>query len=201
MIHKVLCIGNSHTAGFPHFDPSFGGDPKSSYQFWLQKNMKLKIPELSLELSNQGICGQTSQQIIMRLQRELNQSKTEYNTVILCAGANDMALGYSPQTIYNNIIKGVNISEKFRLNVLVHTIPPMNWSEVEEDIMQLNALIENISGKSYHLVDVYSVLEINGRLASKYDSGDGVHLSEAGYSAVGKCISEILHKLLDMPQQ
>ncbi len=196
MIHKVLCIGNSHTAGFPHFDPSFGGDPKSSYQFWLQKNMKLKMPELSLELVNHGICGQTSQQIIIRLQRELNQSQTEYKTVILCAGANDMALGYSPQTIYNNTMKGVNISVKLGLNILVLTIPPMNWTEVEEDIKQLNALIEYNSGNSYHLVDVYSSLEINGRLASKYDSGDGVHLSEAGYQTVGKCVSDVLQKLL-----
>ena len=37
---RILCIGDSHTAGFPDYDPLMGGDPESSYQFWLEKGLK-----------------------------------------------------------------------------------------------------------------------------------------------------------------
>ena len=37
---KALCIGDSHTAGFPEHDPMFGGNVQSSYPFWLTKKLK-----------------------------------------------------------------------------------------------------------------------------------------------------------------
>ena len=37
---KALCLGDSHTAGFPEHDPMFGGNVKSSYQFWLTEKVK-----------------------------------------------------------------------------------------------------------------------------------------------------------------
>ncbi|MFQ5820743.1 MAG: SGNH/GDSL hydrolase family protein [Candidatus Heimdallarchaeota archaeon] len=195
MIYRVLCIGDSHTAGFPLFDPVFGGNPRSSYQYWLQKNCESLAPELSLVLTNQGICGQTSHEIVTRLRRELDRSRTEYNVVILWAGANDIALGYGPHNIYENIKQGVRISQEFGLNVLVPTIPPMpmGWGDV---VRQVNTILTSSSGEHYYLVDVYAVLEETSILSPKYDCGDGVHLSIAAYRVVGELISEVLQNIL-----
>ena len=195
MIYRVLCIGDSHTAGFPLFDPVFGGNPRSSYQYWLQKNCEAVVPDLSLILSNQGICGQTSHEIVTRLRRELDRSRSEYNMVILWAGANDIALGYGPRDIFENIKQGIRISQVFGLKVLVLTIPPMpmDWGDVTR---QVNTMLTNNSGEYYYLVDTYSVLEENGNLSQHYDCGDGVHLSEKGYRVVGKLLSEVFQNFL-----
>ncbi|MFX0196791.1 MAG: SGNH/GDSL hydrolase family protein [Candidatus Hodarchaeota archaeon] len=199
MIYRVLCIGDSHTAGFPLFDPAYGGNPRSSYQYWLQKNCEAVVPELKLILSNQGICGQTSHKIVTRLQQELDRAQTEYNMVILWAGANDIALGYDPLDIFENIKQGVRISQDFGLKVLVLTIPPMpmGWGNV---VCQVNTMLANNSGELYYIVDTYSVLEENGNLSPHYDCGDGVHLSEKGYCVVGKLLSEVFQNFLTVFQ-
>jgi len=196
MTHRVLCIGNSHTAGFPLFDPVFGGNPRSSYQYWLKKNCEAFVPDLSLVLTNQGICGQTSREIVTRLRRELDRSRVDYHTVIFWAGANDVALGYGALDIYENIEQGVRISQKFGLNVLVPTIPPMDWVDVEVTILQVNTMLEDNSGECYYLVDVYTVLEENGKLSPNYDCGDGVHLNIQAYKAVASTIQQVLIPIL-----
>jgi len=195
MIYRVLCIGDSHTAGFPLFDPAYGGNPRSSYQHWLQKNCESVVPELKLILSNQGICGQTSHEIVTRLRRELDRAQAEYNMVILWAGANDIALGYDPLVIFENIKQGVCISQEFGVKVLVLTIPPMpmGWGDV---VRQVNTLLTNNSGELYYLVDTYSVLEENRNLSPHYDCGDSVHLSVKGYHVVGKLLCEVFQNFL-----
>ena len=115
--------------------------------------------------------------------------------VILWAGANDIALGYGPLDIFENIKQGVRISQEFGLNVLVLTIPPMpmGWGDV---VRQVNTILTNNSGEHYYLVDVYAVLEETSILSPKYDCGDGVHLSESGYRVVGKLLSDTFQSFL-----
>ena len=47
---KILCIGDSHTAGFPGFDPMMGGNPESSYQFWLKKGLLKIRPDIDFNI-------------------------------------------------------------------------------------------------------------------------------------------------------
>jgi len=191
MTYRVLCIGNSHTAGFPHFDPLFGGDPQSSYQFWLKKNCEAVVPGLNLILDNRGICGQTTHEIVTRLHHELEHSHGDWNAVILWGGTNDVAVGYDPREIYANIQQGIRIAQEKQLNVLVLTLPPINWIEIRPIIQQINNMLEANSGDQYYLVDV-SALEKNGKLAKAYDAGDGVHLSVSGYQTVANAIQLVL---------
>ena len=46
----ILCIGDSHTAGFPDYDPFMGGDPESSYQFWLTSELINLNPAVNYHL-------------------------------------------------------------------------------------------------------------------------------------------------------
>jgi lysophospholipase L1-like esterase len=195
MTYRILCIGNSHTAGFPHYDPLFGGDPYSSYQFWLKKKCETTVPKLNLILDNRGVCGQTTREIVSRLQQELERSHVEWNAVILWGGTNDVAVGYGPHEIYANLQKGVRIAQEKQLDVFVLTIPPINWVEIMPIIQQVNSLLEANSADHYYLVDV-SALEKNGKLAKSYDAGDGAHLSSAGYRVVGELLCDILKRVL-----
>ena len=99
----VLCIGDSHTAGFPDYDPFMGGDPESSYQFWLTKALMNANSALTYNLINEGMCGDTSRGIVQRLLQSLR--KQSYDLVILAGGTNDLGLNNSDQ-VFSHLKQG-----------------------------------------------------------------------------------------------
>ena len=78
---EILCIGDSHTAGFPGFDPMIGGNSESSYQFWLKKGLIETRSNINYNIINEGICGDTSHGIVLRLLYALQTM--QYELVIL----------------------------------------------------------------------------------------------------------------------
>ena len=68
---NVLCMGDSHTAGFPEHDPLFGGNVRSSYQFWLTKKLEEMVFGKEFCFMNRGVCGDTSAGIVSRLNQSV----------------------------------------------------------------------------------------------------------------------------------
>ena len=189
---SILCIGNSHTAGFPLFDPLYGGDPKSSYEYWLRLHLSDHFSDIEFDIHNEGRCGQVSREILRRLKNILSSFNNDL--VIFWAGANDLALGYSVNRIWENLWRAYQFSVKKSKAFILVTIPPMNWPGINTNIVQLNEEIRNNSGiDTYKYADAYSalVLEKGGVLNPNYDAGDGVHLSIDGYEQVGQEIVRI----------
>ncbi|MFX0123469.1 MAG: SGNH/GDSL hydrolase family protein [Candidatus Hodarchaeota archaeon] len=195
---RILCIGDSHTAGFPLFDPIYGGDSQSSYEYWLNLLLSKQFSGISFDIDNKGICGQGSREILHRL--NTNLSKFRYDLVVFWAGANDIAIGYSVKTIWENLWRAFEFSiDKSEAFILV-TIPPMNWPGINARIIQLNEKIrKNSDNTTYLYADAYNVLvlENQGILDPVYDAGDGVHLSIDGYEQVGK---EIFNRTIPLIQ-
>lgn len=184
---RILCIGDSHTAGFPLFDPLYGGDSQSSYEYWFNLFLSNQFSEVSFDIHNKGSCGQVSSEVFRRLNTTL--SKIKYDLVIFWAGANDIAIGYSVKTIWENLWRAFKFSIKKSEAFMLITIPPMNWPGIETKILQLNEKIKkNSDSDTYLYADAYKVLvlENQGVLDPIYDAGDGVHLSIDGYEQVGK---------------
>ncbi|MFX1282861.1 MAG: GDSL-type esterase/lipase family protein [Promethearchaeota archaeon] len=184
---KILCIGDSHTAGFPLFDPIYGGEVRSSYEYWFNILLTNCFPEISFLIDNKGICGQTSGEVFQRLRTHL--TKSSYHLVIFWGGANDIAIGYSVNAIWNNLWRVFKFTQENSTALILVTIPPMNWPETKEIILQLNEKIRfKSSFKTYMYSDVYNalVLEEQGILDPLFDAGDGVHLSIDGYEQVGR---------------
>jgi len=189
---NILCIGNSHTAGFPLFDPLYGGDPKSSYEYWLNLHLSDHFSDIEFDIHNEGRCGQVSMEILRRLNNIL--SNFNYDLVIFWAGANDIALGYTMSRIWENLWQAYQLSVKKSNAFMLVTIPPMNWPGINANIVQLNEKIRNNSNiDTYKYADAYSalVLEKKCLLNPNYDAGDGVHLSIDGYEQVGQEIFRI----------
>ncbi|MFW9902899.1 MAG: SGNH/GDSL hydrolase family protein [Candidatus Thorarchaeota archaeon] len=186
---NILCIGDSHTAGFPLFDPLFGGNPKSSYEYWFNNHLSKQFSEITFVIHNKGSCGQVSREVLRRLNNALETFS--YDLIILWAGANDIAIGYSVERIWENLWQAYKISvEKSKAFMLV-TIPPMNWPGIDTKIGQLNEEIRiNSNSDTYMYADAYAalVLENEDVLNPIYDAGDGVHLSIDGYEQIGKVI-------------
>ncbi|MFX0172784.1 MAG: SGNH/GDSL hydrolase family protein [Candidatus Hodarchaeota archaeon] len=191
---KLLCIGNSHTAGYPFFDPMYGGNPESSYEYWLNLRLTKTYPNLAFTLENQGICGQESSEVFTRLKTLFNTK--EYEIVIYWAGANDIAIGYSIESIWQNLWKAYRLVEDKKAGFILVTIPPMDWYEIDQIILKLNEMIISNSKDTYICANVYPELEDNSRLKKDYDIGDGVHLSVDGYQMVGKVIFNAISRYL-----
>ncbi|UCE14220.1 MAG: hypothetical protein JSV04_03335 [Candidatus Heimdallarchaeota archaeon] len=192
---RILCIGDSHTAGFPLFDPMWGGDQKSSYEYWLEELLIQHFSETVFHVENHGICGQTSAEVYYRFKSHITQTKP-YNLVIYWAGANDLAVGYPVSSIWQNLSNAYELAKKNSLTFVLVTIPPM-WQILNRKIRKLNQKIrEPDKGYLYHYVDVYSALENQGLLNSQYDSGDGVHLSIDGYNRVGEVIFNTISNII-----
>ena len=186
---NILCIGDSHTAGFPLFDPLYGGDPRSSYEYWYNTLLSKQFSNISFVIHNKGICGQVSGEVLRRLNNALETFN--YDLIILWAGANDIAIGYSVKRIWENLWQAYEISVKKSKALMLVTIPPMNWPGIDPKINQLNEKIRNNSNSdTYMYTDAYAalVLENEDVLNPIYDAGDGVHLSIDGYEQIGKVI-------------
>ncbi|MHA2203042.1 MAG: GDSL-type esterase/lipase family protein [Candidatus Hodarchaeales archaeon] len=184
---NILCIGDSHTAGFPLFDPLYGGDPLSSYEYWFDIHLSNHFSNNLFDIHNKGICGQFSSEVVHRLKPTL--SKFSYDLVIFWAGANDIAMGYSVKRIWENLWQAYKFSVSKSKAFMLVTIPPMNWSEIDTKIVQLNEKIrKNSNSDTYLYADAYTalILKRKGVLNPIYDAGDGVHLSIDGYEQVGK---------------
>jgi lysophospholipase L1-like esterase len=181
-VKKVLCIGNSHTAGFPQFDPHFGGIPESTYEFWLEVDLLKKFPEFSFELVNEGVCGEFSSDILHRLLSIPNLSK--YSCVLFWGGANDIGMGRKIKVIWQAIEQAYEYCNSNRIECFVFTIPPMNISGLQKYVLKLNQLIH--TNLKSNVIDVYPKLMEEGRLKSRFGVGDGVHLSIQGYKAVAE---------------
>lgn len=196
MKYEILCIGDSHTAGFPYFDPSSGGNTESSYEYWLNRLLEKKYSNLSFSLTNEGICGQITSEINKRLKKELTRKKNYF--VIYWGGANDIAVGYTVDDIWENIKNAYLHTVEYKIKFMVVTIPPMNWPGFDKKVIAINGKIREFSKNSSNCIiaDVYLKLETNGNLDSKFDVGDGVHLSIEGYKQVGKTIFQSLSDII-----
>ena len=189
-VKKVLCIGNSHTAGFPHFDPQFGGLPDSTYEFWLEVDLLKKFPQITIELDNEGVCGEFASDVFRRLLAIPNLN--QYSCVLFWGGANDLGMGRNTEQIWLTIKQAYQYCQSIELECFVLTIPPMNISGLEKHVVKLNHLI--LTNLSQNAIDVYPSLEEAGKLKPQFGIGDGVHLSIQGYKTVASEIFPSLAK-------
>jgi lysophospholipase L1-like esterase len=188
----VLCIGDSHTAGFPYYDPMMGGNPESSYQFWLKQELLRIHPDADYQLINEGMCGDTARGIVIRLQHALKTSA--FNLVILSGGTNDLGMIEEAQ-IFNNLQAGYESCREKGLPVIAPGIPPIRIDGYETRVEALNNKIKNYA--EHHpdvlFADWFAALQDeHGYLRNIYDSGDGVHLSVAGYKCIGLLLAPLV---------
>jgi lysophospholipase L1-like esterase len=192
MIH-ILCIGNSHTAGFPLYDPLYGGNQESSYEFWLEKKLNQRFRNVEFVLENFGICGQISFDILQRLKNI--EDLVQYQLVLFWGGANDIGMGFDVQDIVQNLEHASLYCNRKGISCFILNIPPMNYDIINESVQQLNEIL--LKKYTIKTIDVYKSLVKGNRLNSDYGIGDGVHLSITGYQEVANAIFPYIQVFLD----
>jgi lysophospholipase L1-like esterase len=197
-IASILCMGDSHTAGFPGYDPLMGGDPASSYQLWLRKGLLGQLPEHEFRLINEGMCGDTSRGIVTRLLRSLKDVRCD--AVILSGGTNDLGM-ISDAHIIKNLTEGYDTCRERGIPLIAPTIPPINLEGYGAHLATINQAIEHYASTAsgVFLADWFGTLKDDeGFLSAGYDAGDGVHLSVEGYKAVGTLMVPLVRRALSL---
>jgi lysophospholipase L1-like esterase len=194
----ILCIGDSHTAGFPDYDPLMGGTPESSYQFWLGEELLRELPDHEFRLINEGMCGDTSRGIVTRLLQSLKGLRCD--AVILAGGTNDLGM-ISNAHIIKNLKAGYNACRDRRIPLITTTIPPINLEGYGDYLTTINLAIEQYAATAsgVFLADWFGALkDEDGFLAAGYNAGDGVHLSIEGYKRVGSLMVPLVRRALSL---
>jgi len=182
---NVLCIGDSHTVGFPDYDPMFGGNVQSSYQFWLTEKLDEMDCAKKFCFINRGVCGDTSDSIVLRLLRCLDTVAVDL--IILQGGTNDLGM-LPPDEIFLKLKQGYSACLKRGLPVIAVTVPPLNFKEYESKVMLVNRAVIEYAENNPHAftADWFKTLRTDDNmLKAEYDEGDGVHFSVQGYRKAG----------------
>jgi len=197
---KILCIGDSHTAGFPGYDPMMGGNPESSYQFWLKKGLVEIRPDIDYNIINEGVCGDTSQGIVLRLLHALQTMN--YDLVILAGGTNDLGM-ISEKQILKNLENGYETEtcREREIPLIASSIPPISIKDYVPRVKTINSGIEayTLECPNVFFANWFSSLKAEQEfLEDKYNSGDGVHLSIEGYKCIGLLLLPIVREALSL---
>ena len=198
---RILCFGNSLTAGTPGYEPEYGwGDLKSQYGYWIIRFAE-KDGFSNISFDNRGVPGELARWMPNRLSHLLQNSS--YSYAIILGGSNDIGWQDTPDEIIDYLLDLWKIAIERGIKVIACTIPPIGayYPTIQAAQKELNQLIascvDEFDGVS--IVDTFNGLaNADGLLRYEYDSGDGLHLSVEGYKRMGELIwKESLHSMLN----
>lgn len=160
---------------------------------------------------NRGVNGESSAQALGRLPHHI--APLQPDVVILQVGVNDLwSSVYLPdqrQAIKTQALTNLQqiVAELRRASpqVILVTVFPLGrldawqrlsgWEQVQDDILNVNAILESLSGDGVVILDASAVLAgADGYIQAQY-SLDALHLNEAGYAALNQELKQILAEL------
>lgn len=112
--------------------------------------------------------------------------------LILSYPTNDTAFGYSADETVNNLLAIRAQAQAAGVAVVVISTQPRDLND--DRLTQLRAIDDRLSASiGACFVAVRQALEgADGRLAPKYDAGDGVHLTKAGHALIAGRLTELI---------
>lgn len=177
---RILCLGDSITAGAPQFDPFYGStvwmndlvsgkvttrnNKESSYPYWLQTRLGLD----DFEIINEGSGRRTTPELLYHVDDQLETYSPQF--VVICIGTNDIfaaqdngveALNNTVNTALFNIRQTVDKVINAGATPILGTQLPRNSivpPEAKNALRQLNSGIRNLGiEKSIDIIDWYEI--------------------------------------------
>lgn len=141
-----------------------------------------------------GVGGNTTTQMVARLATDVtNAGDAEY--VVVLGGINDVLADVAAATIETNLQTIYTAIAAAGAKVVAVTITPFkthaSWTAGRQTVVDtVNTWILNTATDVDYAIDGYDALEegTTDTLQAAYDSGDHLHLSTAGYAALGTAI-------------
>ncbi len=195
----VACLGDSITAGSPHWDPDplvrerIGGalDERSAWEWWAARC------DPRLDLRNCGVYGERTDEIARRLER----CAAGADALVVQGGINDLAQGWPVGQAAENLAGMVRRGGELSVRVLLADVLPWNngWPAAEEPIRRLNGLLRELAtAEGMPLLPFHDTLEDvarPGRMREEWHA-DGDHPSVEGYRLLGELVASCLGGVL-----
>lgn len=186
---KILCLGDSLTTGYPEY--TIYGNIEAIYGYWMKKFtdewlLKNGIDE-EIEFINAGEAGDTLPRMASRLMGYSN-----YDSVIIIGGGNDVIQGKSPASILINFEQLYNEVNDNAI-VFCGLLPPVSKDfEQSLEIKTYNEmLLDYLEDTEIHEILTYNLNDCDGYLKPEYGFGDGVHLNVLGYKKMAEGIFSV----------
>jgi lysophospholipase L1-like esterase len=199
----IICLGDSLTAGDPGFSGygTWSGIKESQYEYWLEKLLNEEFPDIDFEVINFGVGGNRIWEMLYRFKRDVLRLIPEPDFVLMMGGVNDILNHGSHETgVRKDLEETYDIISESDATIIPLEIGPATVTRrFVERIMKSNAAIHEIA-ELYEVpyVPIYSALcdEDGFALKNKYDVGDGLHYSVAGYKKIGETVFDVMKKVL-----
>ncbi|KAI1417128.1 SGNH hydrolase [Hypoxylon sp. FL1857] len=201
---RILCFGDSLTAGFP------AGQPYA-------EKLKEKLEDAFLghgygeiEYEVDGVPGDlvTRGSFIERMEdawRIALQAKEPYDWTITLGGTNDLGWGCAVDEIVAGLKRTWDIPLSKGGKVLALTIPDTRsrYKDIKERRDEVNKTIKEYKQPNFFYFDLYSAIpyhDMKPEDRPKYWEMDGVHLSANGYNLMGEKIAEELVRIMKLAE-
>jgi lysophospholipase L1-like esterase len=190
---KIVGLGDSTTAGTPGFQspieapPDGRGDPRSQYAYWMTQ----RHPDW--EVLNRGINRQRTDEILLRVSRDVLQDSPDY--VIVLAGVNDVYQGRPVASIEANLDELYRRSRGLKSRLVLATILPFNGMSARQsaEVRELNRWITDQGNLRDRLwCDTNRLVADPSDPARLAGSPDGYHPDVEGYRRMGEGLSSVI---------
>jgi lysophospholipase L1-like esterase len=152
---------------------------------------------LGLNISNQGVGGHTTEQMLKRIDNVLGE---EPKHVFIMSGINDLYRGLSVDDIYKTYIELIEVLTENQIQPIVQSTLFVSYSylnseNINNQVTLLNSkLLDFCKSNSIVFLNINESLEIDGQLNPKL-CRDGIHLNSEGYLLWYKKLIPTLNKL------
>ncbi|KAI0125545.1 SGNH hydrolase-type esterase domain-containing protein [Xylariales sp. AK1849] len=195
---RVLCLGDSLTAGSPSAHP-YGGK--------LMERLSAAFPSHDVDIEVDGVPGDmvTKGTFVQRMKTRWARQPTGYDWTVVLGGTNDLVWGYPSDAVVEALQKTWDVPLSRGGKVLALTILDSRASvqRLGERRDEVNKAIKAHKRQNFHTFDLFSALPYHGMGPTdreKYWDPDGVHLTEDGYDLMGEKIGEGLIKILHLEE-
>lgn len=198
---KIIVLGSSTAVGL-------GASPDQNWTTRYQRYLKSKNADNQLIVLAKG--GYTTYHFLPAAKhapprpspdkkRNIHSALTlQPDAIIINLPSNDTTIGVPPETQLENFQQLVKEANKHQIPVWIATPQPVNYQQEKSIQMQKqvkNQILQQYGDKA---IDFWSGLASeNGKLKPAYNSGDGLHLNDAGHALLFKRVVDknILKKL------
>jgi lysophospholipase L1-like esterase len=190
---KIVGLGDSTTAGTPGYrspleaPPDGAGNVESQYAYWM-----IRIhPEWNV--SNRGINGERSDEILRRFERDVINEHPDY--VIILAGVNDILQGRPAGTVRSNLMAMYRSASTTAMRVIASTILPYNSMTHRQAsaVREVNAWVKDaaLTGRII-FCDTNALIRDPRDPDRLSDTPDGLHPDVAGYRRMGEGLAHCI---------
>jgi lysophospholipase L1-like esterase len=176
--------------------------PSQSYPAQVMR----RLPE-RLEWRTFGISGQTWPDLLRDVRHEVDplfRPSRRLDLVVVWAGANDLAMGYTAQQVYENARRYCEARRQVGFTVITATLYPLEPKDVDRQFEARRSGYNELLRAHWRefadgLVDVAADERIgdpSGPVRRQYFI-DAVHLNEAGYAVIADCFLAMLRPLVE----